>query len=299
MEVISKITANAWLDHLLAERTLSKNTVSSYKQDLEALDSFMSELELQLQDLDDENMMLFIAWLRGRGDSSRTLARRISGLRNFFAWCMEDGELNFNPAEHVDNPKLAQSLPDVLSIDEVNDLLNAPNDTDKLGVRDRAILELLYAAGLRVSELINIKLSELDMQRGIVRVFGKGSKERLIPINELALAKLQRYIKFFRSDFKPTCDILFLNRSGAGLSRQAIFKLIKRYALLAKIHKEISPHSFRHSFATHLLEGGADLRSVQILLGHADLAATEIYTHVQTVRLKQIHSNFHPRSRNN
>lgn len=285
-----------WLDGLLAERGLSRNTVSAYGQDLDALRDFLDELEMPLASLDDESLMLFIAWLRRRGDVNRTLARRLSSLRSFLAWCVEEGALASNPAALVDGPKLPSLLPEVLSREEMLALLNAPDDNDRLGLRDRAMLELLYAAGMRVSELINLKPLDLDLERGVARVVGKGNKERYIPLHDAAVSRMAIYLRDTRPLFNPLENKIFLNRSGKGLTRQGVWKLIKRYALAAGIRKSISPHTFRHSFATHLLEGGADLRSVQLLLGHADMSATELYTHVQADRLRQVHRMFHPRS---
>ena len=288
--------ASRWLDGLIAERGLSRNTVAAYRQDLDALRDFLEELETPLSRLRDEDVALFVAWLRQRGDATRTLARRISSLRNFLAWCVDRGDLPANPAELVDTPKLPALLPEVLTQDEILRLLNAPDPTGKLGLRDRAMLELLYAAGMRVSELIELQPLDLDLQRGVVKIFGKGSKERLVPLHDAAVMRMADYLRDVRSLFTPVEDKVFLNRSGTGLSRQGVWKLVKRYALEAGIRKAISPHTFRHSFATHLLEGGADLRSVQILLGHADMNATELYTHVQSERLLQIHRKYHPRS---
>lgn len=288
----------AWLDHLLAERGLARNTATAYAQDMEALALFMDELALPLDDVTEEHVMLFTAWLRARGDKSRSIARRLSCIRNFFVWCVDEGTLKKNPAALVDSPKLPELLPDVLSREEVAAVLDAPDAVERLGVRDRAMLELLYAAGLRVTELITLRLTDLDVQRGVVKVFGKGSKERLVPINEAALEALHIYLRDARPALGPVEDAVFLNRSGKGLTRQAIFKIIRRYAVQAGIRTHMSPHTFRHSFATHLLEGGADLRSVQLLLGHADLAATELYTHVQAERLRGIHRAYHPRSGN-
>ncbi len=291
----SKLVAR-WLDGLIAERGLSRNTIAAYRQDLDALRDFLDELETPLCGLNDENVTLFIAWLRQRGDAVRTLARRISSLRSFLAWCVERGELDSNPAALVDTPKLPSLLPDVLTQEEISRLLNAPDATGKLGLRDRAMLELLYAAGMRVSELIELQPLDLDLQRGVARIFGKGGKERLVPLHDAAVMRMADYLRDVRPLFTPIENRVFLNRSGTGLSRQGVWKLVKRYALEAGIRKPISPHTFRHSFATHLLEGGADLRSVQILLGHADMSATELYTHVQSERLVQIHRKFHPRS---
>ena len=263
---------------------------------MRAFGEFLDELGLHLDAVREEHLLLFSAWMRSRGDGSRSLARRLSCLRNFFAWCVEESELAANPAALIDSPKLPDLLPDVLSQTEMAAVLAAPAGVDRLAARDRAMLELLYAAGLRVTELVTLRPGDIDMQRGVIKVFGKGSKERLVPVNEPALAKIAVYLRDARPALKPVEDILFLNRSGRGLTRQAVFKLVCRYALRAGIRKHISPHTFRHSFATHLLEGGADLRSVQLLLGHADLAATELYTHVQADRLRRIHRSFHPRS---
>lgn len=285
-----------WLDGLIAERGLSRNTVAAYQQDLDTLRDFFEELETPFNALNDDSMLLFTAWLRQRGDAARTLARRLSSLRSFLAWCVDRGELATNPAALIDGPKLPSMLPEVLTQEEMTRLLNTPDDTGKLGLRDRAMLELLYAAGMRVSELIDLKPLDLDLQRGVVRVFGKGSKERYIPLHDAAVIRMANYLRDVRPLFDPIESNVFLNRSGKGLTRQGVWKLVKRYALEAGIRKDISPHTFRHSFATHLLEGGANLRSVQILLGHADMAATELYTHVQAERLVQIHRKYHPRS---
>lgn len=285
-----------WLDGLLSQRGLSRNTVAAYGQDLDALRDFLEELALPLAQLDDERLLLFVAWRRQRGDTNRSLARRLSSLRSFLAWCVEEGALPSNPAALMNGPKLPHLLPEVLSQEEMLTMLEAPDQTDKLGRRDRTMLELLYAAGMRVSELIGLHPLDLDLQRGVVRVVGKGNKERYIPLHDAAVARTAAYLHDTRPLFCPVQDYVFLNRSGKGLTRQGVWKLIKRYALMAGIRKTISPHTFRHSFATHLLEGGADLRSVQLLLGHADMSATELYTHVQGKRLKQIHTMHHPRS---
>ncbi|MBQ4132179.1 MAG: tyrosine-type recombinase/integrase, partial [Desulfovibrionaceae bacterium] len=199
-------------------------------------------------------------------------------------------------ARFFQNPKLPLTLPKALSREEMRALLETPCLTDKLGFRDRTIMELLYAAGLRVSELCSLLPLNFDPQAGLLRIFGKGAKERIVPVHSAAAAFLSAYLKEWRPLFSPKEELVFLNRSGKGLSRQGVWKMVRERALQAGIMKEISPHSFRHSFATHLLEGGADLRSVQLLLGHEDIAATEIYTHVQQSRLAEIHKRFHPRS---
>ncbi len=285
-----------WLDDLVAVRGLSRNTELAYAQDLTALRDFLEESATPLAAVTEETLLLFAGSRRGKGDCSRTLARRLSSLRRFFVWCTEHGTLNANPAGRMDGPKLPLHLPVVLTRQETIRLLDTPDHRTMLGLRDAAMLETLYAAGLRVSELTGMRPGDLDLQRGVLKVFGKGDKERHVPLHEPAVRRLRAYLRDVRPSFNPVEDVVFLNRSGRQLTRQGVWKLIKRYALLADIRKTISPHTFRHSFATHLLEGGADLRSVQLLLGHADMAATELYTHVQTDRLRRIHNAFHPRS---
>ena len=285
----------AWL----AQRGLSPRTVESYGQDLESFFLFEEELAQSGGSAscpDEQEIFLYLAWLRSRGNTGRTLARRLSALRAFFAFAVEEGALKANPALLLENPKLPQHLPEVLSREEMEKLLALPDMDEKSGRRDRCMLEMLYAAGLRVSELCNLSVADLDLQRGLVRIFGKGAKERLVPLHDMIQALLDDYLRSWRPLFSPGGNQLFVNRSGRALSRQYIWKMVKKYTLLAGIRRAVSPHTFRHSFATHLLEGGADLRAVQLLLGHADISATEIYTHVQAERLRGIHHQFHPRS---
>lgn len=241
-------------------------------------------------------LFLYLAWLRARDISARTIARRLSSLRSFFDFVQSEGAICANPAELLENPKLPLHLPEVLSAEEMAMLLDSPDLASRGGFRDRCILELLYAAGLRVSELCALTEDSLDLQRGLVRAQGKGAKTRLVPVHNLMQELLLEYISVWRPQFGPKTPLLFLNRSGAGLTRQYIWKLVRKYALACQITRPISPHTFRHSFATHLLEGGADLRSVQMLLGHADISATEIYTHVQAARILAIHQKYHPRN---
>ncbi len=290
--------AEQWLDHLLAERGLSPHTAASYGQDLKNFIIYLNEGEhnLQSKDFGEQELFLYLAWLRVRGNAGRTLSRHLSSLRGFFAYCVEHGFLSKNPASLLESPKLPSLLPDFLSQEEVKNLLDKPNMQDRLGQRDRCILELLYASGLRVSELCELNTANIDNQRRLLRVFGKGSKERIVPVHAKAMHLLEEYLEHWRSLFVPKEDFIFLNRSGRGLTRQYIWKMVKKYAVAAGITRSISPHTFRHSFATHLLEGGADLRTVQILLGHSHIGATEIYTHVQTRRLLDIHKRFHPRN---
>lgn len=288
---------DAWLEHLLVVKGLSENSLEAYSQDIATFQLFLEDRSSPLEGVSDQTIFLYLMFLRQKGLTSRSLARHLSSLRGFFAHAVGEGWLAASPAALIEAPKLPRKLPEVLSRAEVDALLGKPDMNTSLGFRDRAMLELLYAAGLRVSELITLSPLDFDAQAGVLRVFGKGDKERLVPIHSLAQELLSRYAQTVRPSFRPVKELLFLNRSGKGLTRQGVWKLIKRYALEAGIRKEISPHSLRHCFATHLLEGGADLRSVQMLLGHADISATEIYTHVQAERLTAIHRSHHPRSR--
>ena len=286
-----------YLEFLLVQRGLSENTLSAYAADLRDFCAFLDERALPLEDVAEQSLFLYVVFIRRRGLGGRSLARHLSALRGFFAFAREEGVLTEDPARFLENPKLTKSLPEVLSHAEMDALLAVPDLSDKLGFRDRTMLELLYASGLRVSELCSLKALDFDPHTQLLRVFGKGSKERLVPVHAAAAAFLQGYIDHWRPQFSPKAPVLFLNRSGKGLSRVGVWKLVQRYAQLAGISISISPHTFRHSFATHLLEGGADLRSVQMLLGHADIAATEIYTHVQEERVTATHRKYHPRSR--
>ncbi|MDR2891950.1 MAG: site-specific tyrosine recombinase XerD [Deltaproteobacteria bacterium] len=301
---------DAYLQNLIIEHGLAENTISAYQSDLLDFLSFLNadsaENSLDLGEITDQSIFLYIVDIRRRkkddnsasgGLAARSLARRLSALRGFFAFAREEGILNSDPTRFLENPKLHKNLPEVLTRKEMQALLEQPDLRGKIGFRDRTMLELLYASGLRVSELCEFKPLDFDPQAGIVRIFGKGAKERLVPVHAEAARWLEQYMAVWRPLFGPKSDFVFLNRSGQGLSRIAVWKLVRKYALAAGIHKEISPHTFRHSFATHLLEGGADLRSVQMLLGHADISATEIYTHVQAERLGKVHQAHHPRSK--
>ena len=295
-----------WLDHLLAQRGLSPRTGEAYGRDVENFFLFAEEAAAEIKPVGathalesfpaNRHIFLYLSWMRGRRNTGRTLARRLSALRAFFAYAVEEGVLAANPAALVENPRLPGHLPEVLSREEMESLLALPDMNTKNGWRERCMLELLYAAGLRVSELCSLTVGDIDLQTGLVKVFGKGAKERLVPLHDLAVRLLGEYLRNWRGQFKPQGKQLFVNRLGQGLTRQFVWKRIKALALEAGIRRAISPHTFRHSFATHLLEGGADLRAVQTLLGHADISATEIYTHVQAERLRGIHRRFHPRS---
>lgn len=285
-----------YLEYVLIEKGLSENSVSGYAEDLHSLLAFLDDKSFLLKDLSDKTLFLYLTYLRAKGLKSSSLARHLSSLRGFFAYAVSEKWYKEDPGHLLENPKLPKKLPEFLTKEEISRLLALPDTSTKLGMRDKVMLELLYAAGLRVSELIEMKVLDFDPQVGMLRVFGKGAKERLIPIHYTAQDYLNHYLEFTRPSFKPVEDFMFLNRSGKGLTRQGVWKLIKKFAILAEIKRSISPHTFRHSFATHLLEGGADLRTVQLLLGHADISATEIYTHVESSRLKMLHQRYHPRS---
>jgi integrase/recombinase XerD len=286
-----------YLEHLLVIRGLSERTLASYGADLSDFASFLTVRGAGPADADQDTFFLYLVDMRSRGLARTTMARRLSALRGFYGFLVDQGLLSSSPAALLESPKLPRSLPEVLSRDEVLGLLEAPDLTDRLGFRDRTMLELLYAAGLRVSELVALAPLDYDPQTGLLSVFGKGSKERRVPVHETAQSFLETWLRDWRPGFSPREDAVFVNRSGKALSRMGVWKIVTRHAAAAGIRRAISPHTLRHSFATHLLEGGADLRTVQLLLGHADIAATEIYTHVQEGRLLSIHREHHPRSR--
>lgn len=288
---------DSYIQHLIIEQGLAENTIAAYQSDLSDFCVFTTEHGLKIEEISEQNVFLYVVYIRRKQLTPRTLARHLSALRGFFSFARDEGVLENDPTRFLENPKIQKSLPEVLSRREMQSLLEQPDTRGKIGFRDRTMLELLYASGLRVSELAGLKPLDFDPQAGILRIFGKGAKERIVPVHSEAAKWLEEYISLWRPQFGPMSDFVFLNRSGQGLSRVAIWKLVRKYALMAGIKREISPHTFRHSFATHLLEGGADLRSVQMLLGHADISATEIYTHVQAQRLAQVHRAHHPRSK--
>ena len=288
-----------YLSHLKLEKNLSENTLSSYKNDISTFISFLSDYKIaDPSDISTENLTTFFKTLKNIGLTSTSTARYFSSLKGFFLYLLKNNYIIKNPLEKISAPKLSKKLPEVLNINEVDKILAQPNVSDTLGLRDKAILELLYACGTRVSELTNLKLSDLFLNEEVIRVFGKGSKERLIPIGSSAIEWVGKYIKESRSvllRISKSGNYVFLNSRGSKLSRMGIWKIIDRYVKEAGIQKEVHPHTFRHSFATHLLEGGADLRAVQEMLGHADISTTQIYTHIDRDYIKQVHKQFHPR----
>lgn len=288
-----------FLNYLTVERGLSPNTLDSYSRDLiKYLDYLSTKGIKDISKTSDLTIISFIATLKNGGLSNRSVARNLTSIRMFYRFLTEDHHINDNPTLNIETPKRELRLPQVLSIEEVDVLLQQPDSSTSLGLRDAAFLELLYATGLRASEIISLALNDINLEAGYLIAYGKGSKERLIPIGEVAQNLIKKYLKNSRPTLlkNKQSHHLFTTRSGKSMTRQGFWKLIKKYALAAGIRKKITPHTLRHSFATHLLERGADLRSVQMMLGHADISSTQIYTHVTTERLKKIHNQYHPRS---
>lgn len=292
-----------FLVYLIAEKNRASNTVEAYRQDLKQFVQFCMDSEVT--EVDAVEMGLISEFLEVQqvdGKSARTAARRLSAVRTFMKWARTQETMSADPSQLVDRPKGGIRLPQVLSLDEVEALLAAPDRTTPEGHRDAAMLEVLYATGMRVTELVNIRLREVDLAQGVMRVVGKGSKQRLVPFGEVAQEIMRAYLEGTRPALLASAGgpgatpALFVTRRGGPMTRQGFWKNIKRYAITAGIDWEISPHKLRHSFATHLLERGADLRIVQALLGHADISTTEIYTHVAKTRLQQVYREHHPRA---
>ncbi len=288
-----------YLVHLKLEKNLSPNTVSAYKNDLTAFLDFLRDKNVDDPSrINSENVTSFFKLIKELGLSGTSAARYFSSLKGFFLFLLKNKYILKNPVEKVSAPKLSKKLPAVLDISEIEKILSQPELNEKFGLRDKAILEVFYACGTRVSELINLKISDLFLKDEIIRVIGKGSKERLIPIGSSAIKWINEYLKLSRPLLMKKSrseNFLFLNSRGAKLSRMGVWKIIDRYVKQAGIEKEVHPHTFRHSFATHLLEGGADLRAVQEMLGHADISTTQIYTHIDRDYIKQVHKQYHPR----
>jgi integrase/recombinase XerD len=286
-----------YLDFLTAEKGLSANTVAAYRTDLRHLERSLGGRR-RVEQARRNDLLEVLRRMRLDGRSPRSVARWVVAVRGFFAFMIAEGQLQDDPSAHLDAPKIWRSLPKVLTFSEVETLLAAPDRSDPRGLRDAAMLEVLYAAGLRISELLRLRLGDLHLDAGYLRCWGKGAKERVVPLGGEADATLQRYL----AEARPLLlrgrrtDFLFVNPRGAALSRQGFWKKIKLYGIQAGIRTPLSPHVVRHSFATHLLENGADLRSVQIMLGHADISTTQIYTHVNRERLRRLYESYHPRA---
>lgn len=290
-----------FIHYLLVEKGLAKNTIISYERDLKSYIKYLKKVEAitAMNNVQRLQIIHFLKNLKEQGKSSKTLARHIASIRAFHQFLLREKAVDQDPSVHIESPQHERSLPKVLNMQEVETLLDSPKAHDHYGLRDKAMLELLYATGIRVSELINLKIGDVHLTMGFVRCFGKGNKERIIPIGKTAAGALERYLQEGRSHFvskKQRDESLFLNHHGRGLSRQGFWKILKRLAAEAGIEKDLTPHTLRHSFATHLLENGADLRAVQEMLGHADISTTQIYTHVTKTRLKDVYSQYHPRA---
>ena len=290
MDLTSKILSD-YSYYLKIERAMSPNTVTSYSTDIREFFDATTALPADVTTQD------IIDYLAAKDKlSKRSQARLLSSLRSFFDWLVAEGERKDNPCETVDSPKLGRYLPEVLSVDEVTSIMESVDLSSWNGKRDRAILEVLYGCGLRVSEAVNLKISHVYLEEGFVQVVGKGNKERLVPIGEIAVDAIRCYLGARPDPAEPKYDdILFLNRFGKSLSRVAMFNMVKKQAMIAGIRKEISPHTFRHSFATHLIENGADLRVVQEMLGHESILTTEIYTHIDSSTWQRAILEYHPR----
>jgi integrase/recombinase XerD len=286
-----------YIDYLTVEKGLAKNSLSSYGTDLRRFGAFLDEKKIGLESVERIDIVRHFQSLRGAGISSRSVARALAAIRGMFRFLVAERHLKHDPTENLENPKRWTTLPKSMQPDEVDALLRAPDRNTAEGLRDAAMLELLYATGLRVSELIHVKIEDLVMDAGFLRTFGKGSKERIVPFGDTARDAIVAYIELGRAEFEKLADPhLFLSTRGRPMSRQSFWMKIVRYARLAGIRSHISPHVLRHSFATHLLENGADLRSVQMMLGHSDISTTQIYTHVSRARLQKMYEQFHPRA---
>jgi len=286
-----------FLDAVWMERGLSPNTLSAYRADLVALSRFLARTEVQIETASRADVLGFVAWRAESGAQPRSTARQLSSFRRFYRYMTREGLRRDDPTTQIAMPKIGRSLPRSLSEEEVESLLNAPVVLDPLGSRDRAMLELLYATGLRVSELVSLKYNQLNLNQGVIRILGKGNRERLIPLGDEAMRCLRDFLAVGRGEIllERTTEYLFPTRRGDRMTRQAFWHIIKRYAAKSGINRDLSPHTLRHAFATHLLNHGADLRVVQMLLGHSDLSTTQIYTHVARERLKDMHGKHHPR----
>jgi integrase/recombinase XerD len=290
-----------FIHFIFVEKGLAKNTIVSYERDLNSYITYLKKVETlsQLNDVQRVHIVHFLGHLKEQKKSSKTMARHIASVRAFHQFLIRDKVTDHDPSVHIESPKLEKSLPKVLNLQEVEVLLDSPKQEDHFGLRDKAMLELLYATGIRVSELIGLNLGDIHLTMGFVRCIGKGNKERIIPVGKTATNALNYYLDNGRPRFvskKYRDEALFLNNHGKRLTRQGFWKILKRLAGEAGITKDLTPHTLRHSFATHLLENGADLRAVQEMLGHADISTTQIYTHVTKTRLKDVYSKFHPRA---
>ena len=296
-------TVHVFLSYVRVEKGLSQNTILAYGRDLKRFDEFLTaRKKKKVEEVNREDIVDFLSSLYKQKLDSRSVSRYLVSLRSFFKFALMEELVRVDPTENLESPKIRQSLPTYLRKDEMERLMEAPNIATPFGLRDRAMLEVLYSSGLRVTELLNLRISDVDLRSGYVRCVGKGDKERLVPIGRKAISAVEAYLngarpKFVRSGAPPQhSQILFLTRASRRLSRITIWKILHDYGIKLGLRGRLTPHKLRHSFATHLLEGGADLRSVQLMLGHADISTTQIYTHVVEERLKEIYKAHHPRA---
>ncbi|UCH36578.1 MAG: site-specific tyrosine recombinase XerD [Armatimonadota bacterium] len=286
-------TLDLFLDHVALERGLSNNTIAAYRRDLEAFLAFLAEIGApKLADADESHLLRYLGRLRKAGAAPTTVLRKLSAVRSFYRYLMREGMIEQDPTANIESHRLETRLPGVLTLAQVEAMLAKPDSSTARGLRDRALLELLYATGLRVSEAVELEIGDVNLKLGFVRCMGKGSKERIVPLGRKAIEALEPYL----ASRKSGSTALFPGRAGGKLTRVACWKIIKRYAALAGIAERVSPHTLRHSFATHLLERGADLRAIQEMLGHADISTTEIYTHVSADHLREVYQSTHPRA---
>jgi integrase/recombinase XerD len=289
---------DVFLDALWLEKNLGENTLAAYRQDLLQLCSALAEQDADLLSADAGMLARILGQKLQSGAAMRSVARMLSSIRRFYGYALRESWVTHNPSQNLQSPRLARYLPHVLSETQIEALLTAPDQTRPLGLRDAAMLELMYACGLRVSELVNLEMRQLDLSADLVMVFGKGRKERLVPMGEMAAERIAAYLQNARPRIlgERISAAVFVTARGAAMTRQRFWQNIEAYAKVAGIEQSVSPHSLRHAFATHLLNHGADLRSVQLMLGHANLGTTEIYTHVAQARLKALHEKHHPRA---
>ncbi|PMG77223.1 site-specific tyrosine recombinase XerD [Shewanella sp. 10N.286.51.B7] len=288
---------DAFLDDLWSTKGLSDNTLASYRTDLRHFERFVLSQSRCLIDVDQASIRDYLAYRVEKNFAKTSTARLLSSLRRFYGYLIVKQSIDVDPTSLIESPKLARKLPDALSESQIDALLDEPNVEDAVECRDKAMLELLYATGLRVTELVSLTLEQISLRQGLVRIVGKGGKERLVPLGELAVTEVEQYLLAARAELlnNKQSDVLFPSKRGQMMTRQTFWHRIKLYAIRAGINSHLSPHTLRHAFATHLLNHGADLRVVQLLLGHSDLSTTQIYTHVAKARLQQLHSQHHPR----
>ncbi|HIX87449.1 MAG TPA: site-specific tyrosine recombinase XerD [Candidatus Parabacteroides intestinigallinarum] len=293
-----KDPTNSYKNYLRLEKSLSPNSIEAYMSDLDKLTRFAKDERKDIKDLTYEDLQQFLAQLRDIGIHPRSQARILSGIRSFYRFLLLDDYISSDPTELIESPKIGMKLPEVLTVNEINRILDSIDLTTQEGQRNRAMLEVLYSCGLRVSELINLRYADIYPKEGFIRVEGKGGKQRLVPISEVALREIRNYLvdRNHMTPKKGFEDILFLSKRGTSLSRIMVFHIIKQQTEIAGVHKNVSPHTFRHSFATHLLEGGANLRAIQEMLGHESITTTEIYTHIDREFLRKEILEHHPRN---